>query len=290
MSSAPGRHRRLRWLAIGLLLSAMAAGAAWLSRPEVVVGRDWPPAECVPCRSIAHPRWSELLGRYVDAQGNVDYAGWKNSPSDVRQLDEYLDELSRLDPDAASDSACRLAYWINAYNAVTIRGIIREYPTTSIQNHVHYGWGYNIWRDLKLKVCGSHWSLGQMEHDILRQFDEPAIHFAIVCASRGCPRLRQAAYTAERLTEQLDENATAFFADSTKCSFATEHNTISLSRILQWYAGDFGATPDEQLQQIARWLPADIRAAATAKNVRIVFLDYDWSLNEQLASPLPPPE
>jgi hypothetical protein len=102
---------------------------------------------------------------------------------------------------------------INAYNAVTVRGILREYPTSSIQNHAAKWLGYNIRKDLLLLVGGQPYSLDQIEHEILRKLDEPRIHFAIVCASRSWPRLGNRAYTAADLENQLDFNTQAFFAD-----------------------------------------------------------------------------
>lgn len=278
---------------VGLLaVTVVTLVSLRLARPVVLIGQRWPAGERVGCREISHQPWSELLQRFVDGNGDVDYASWKDSDEAVRQLDEYLASLSRLDPKRPDEQQYEFAFWINAYNAATVRGILRQYPTSSIQNHVARIWGYNIWRDLRLKIGDTSYSLGEMEHTVLRPMNEPRIHFAIVCASRGCPRLLNEAYTADRLERQLQENTLAFFADPTKCSADAATHELRLSPILSWYAKDFGASTPAILRRIADWLPNDAKILSRSKYVRIVYLDYDWNLNEQSVStpPLPPPE
>jgi hypothetical protein len=288
-ASPLGRKRR-SWLTGLIAIAALTALMTGLSRPAVLVGRAWSAAEQVAAGDISHQAWNELLRRYVDAEGNVDYTSWKASADDQRRLDEYLASLSRLDEPRPATPSQRLAFWINAYNAVTVRGILREYPTTSIQNHLRHVWGYNIWRDLRLIVGNRRRSLGEIEHSILRTMNEPRIHFAIVCASRGCPRLLNEAYSAERLEEQLQHNTLAFFADPTKCRFEPSRNELHLSPVLLWYAADFGPTRADLLRRIAEWIPDDARAVTCPNGVRVVCLDYDWSLNDQATAgpPLPP--
>ena len=274
-----------------VVVIAATSAIAWReSHPTVLIGRAWPTAERVAIGDVPHQAWDELLRRYADADGFVDYTGWKQSPEDLQKLDEYLAALSQADEARDATAVQRLAFWVNAYNAVTVRGILREYPTTSIQNHVARVWGYNIWRDLKLSVGNHRYSLGEIEHSILRTMNEPRIHFAIVCASRGCPRLLNEAYAAERLEEQLSRNTLAFFADPTKCSADAAKNELHLSPILEWFAADFGASTPAVLQRIVNWLPEAAQAVARSQGVRVNYLDYDWSLNDQATAgpPLPP--
>lgn len=164
-----------------------------------------------------------------------------------------------------------------------MKGILREYPTTSIQNHVDWLFGYNIWRDLLLVVGDQRYSLGAIEHDVLRRQSEPRIHFALVCASRGCPRLLNEAYTAPELEDQLEASTRAFFADPRKFSWTSGvPQEIQVSPILNWYADDFGPTEADRLRSIAAWLPDEAaRARADAGQVRVRYLPYDWSLNDQ---------
>lgn len=289
-SAARPRSRRWRFVLLAVAIVTTSAIAWRVSQPTVLVGRDWLAAERVAMGEVSHQTWDELLQRYVDADGLVDYAGWKQSVEDSRRLEDYLATLSRVDEARDATTTERLAFWINAYNAVTVRGILREYPTTSIQNHVARVWGFNIWRDLKLIVGDSRYSLGNIEHAILRKMNEPRIHFAIVCASRGCPRLLNEAYSAERLEEQLSRNTVAFFADPTKCSVDAEQNELQLSPILDWFAADFGTSTPAMSQRIADWLPESAQVIARSKDVRVKYLDYDWNLNDQATAgpPLPP--
>lgn len=292
-SNSPRSLRKILCCLAGLVAIVVVTSISLrLARPTALVGREWPLAERVAGDVISHQPWDELLRRFVDDAGNIDYAAWKQSADDLRQLDEYLGSLSRLDEQRAVSPPQRLAFWINAYNAVTVRGILREYPTSSIQNHVAHVWGYNIWRDLRLIVGDTNYSLGQIEHAILRPLNEPRIHFAIVCASRGCPRLLNEAYTAQRLEVQLQRNTLAFFADPTKCAGDATRHELRLSPILNWYAADFGSPTPILLQRIADWLPRDAQSLARSTHVRIVYLDYDWNLNDQSSAthPLPPPE
>jgi hypothetical protein len=197
-------------------------------------------------------------------------------------LDGYLAHLSAAAFTRQSGRDAQLAFWINAYNAVTVKGILREYPTSSIRNHTAKLVGYNIWKDLQLPVEGKRYSLDQIEHEILRKMGEPRIHFAIVCASIGCPRLLNEAYTAHKLEEQLTANAQAFFADPTKFQHDAARRTIAVSPILKWFAGDFGASQADQLRQIAPYLPnVSARQLAQSGQARVRYLDYDWGLNDR---------
>ncbi len=232
--------------------------------------------------SIHHADWHDLLSRYVDRNGLVDYRTWKASQEDVRKLDDYLQGLSAANPSVAASQQARLAFWINAYNAVTVRGILREFPTSSIRNHTPRLFGYHIWKDLKLYVGGKPHSLDQIEHEILRKMNEPRIHFAIVCASLGCPRLRNEAYVADRIESQFESNAKDFFAQRRHFRHEAAERRFYLSAILDWFGEDFGENQAEVLSRIAKWLPTpEAVAAARTNDVSVSYLDYDWNLNQQ---------
>lgn len=271
-----------------LLRAVMCVGSALflatpsLAGPVVTVGAEVPASRRVNLDSIDHSAWDTLLKRYVDASGMVDYAAWKASAADQQLLDKYLAHLSQASVSQNSSRESRLAYWINAYNAVTVKGILREYPTTSIRNHTAKLFGYNIWTDLQLLVEGKSYSLEQIEHKILREMEEPRIHFAIVCASMGCPRLLNQAYEAERLEEQLTANAKAFFADPTKFHYDAGRRTVAVSPIMKWFSEDFGASQADQLRRVAPYLPdAASRQLAESGRARVSYLDYDWGLNDR---------
>ena len=255
---------------------AVAKGSA----ADVFVGEKTTVAELVPLAAIEHNVWDQLLKEYVDRQGMVRYAAWKKNADDVRALDGYLRRLSHSNGEGSRDE--KLAFWINAYNAVTIKGILREYPTSSIRNHTARFFGYNIWKNLKLHVGDQAFSLEAIEHEILRKMGEPRIHFAIVCASISCPRLLDEAYVAERIQDQLNNNAREFFADSSKFQYDSARRTFSVSPILSWFGEDFGNSTSGRLKRISDWLPEGAaRAAAARGEGKITFLEYDWGLNDR---------
>ena len=231
---------------------------------------------------IDHAGWNQLLQRYVDKNGLVNYKDWKASAADTKALDRYLSHLSTASPSIVAKREAKLAYWINAYNAVTVRGILREYPTSSIRNHTAKFYGYNIWHDLKLHVGSQTISLDDIEHKTLRKMNEPRIHFAIVCASIGCPRLLNEAYVADRIDEQLETNSVDFFSRRQNFRHDVSAGRLYLSSILSWFGSDFGSNKKAQLKAISKWLPNKAaRAAAASGSVRVSYLDYDWKLNEQ---------
>jgi len=256
-----------------LIFVASTAGAA-----NVIFVGSAKPAQRVSMNDIDHSAWQALVAKYVSADGNVNYAAWKTSSADVTVLRQYLGQLSTADPAIAAARGATLAFWINAYNALTIDGILREYPTTTIRNHTAKLFGYNIWDDLRLFVGGTAYSLNQIEHDVLRKLGEPRIHFAIVCASKGCPRLLNQAYTPDQIESQLETNAKDFF--SRPENFAVEDDVIKASSILDWFGDDFGKSDGEVIDRVTPWLPAKDRDAIKGKSPRLRYQEYDWSLND----------
>ena len=261
-----------------LMAWLVTAPAAWPA--DVFLGRPQTDAS-PPLSAFRHDAWTGLLNRYVDDIGGVDYRRWHDDGTE--ELDDYLDRLSivRADDDATAND--RMAFWINAYNAITIRGILREYPTDSIRNHTAKFFGYNIWEDLRLRVSdtwtldGSAPSLDEIEHQILRPMGDFRIHFAIVCAARGCPWLRREAYEADTLDRQLNVAGKSFFARPE--NFSIDDTTLQLSPILKWFAEDFGDTERQRLRSIAAFLSDDQRGKLKpTSDVR--YSTYDWSLNE----------
>jgi len=260
-----------------LVLGIASLGAAG---QKVVVGAAVAPEQRQPIDQVDHREWTRLLQSYVDGQGRVDYAAWKKNSVDQRALDAYLKTLSRADRGQEVSRQAKLAYWINAYNAVTVKGILREYPTDSIRQHTAKLFGYNIWHDLLLVVGDEKISLHAIEHEVLRKSGDFRIHFAIVCASNSCPRLLNEAYTPARVERQLENNTRAFFRD--KQNFDCQQETFHLSSIFKWFAEDFGSTPAERLRNIAKYLPdREAQRLASEGRGKMVYLPYDWGLNDQ---------
>lgn len=262
---------------VAILNTASIGNAAELRS----AGRQWPASRQIAIDRVDHKALDALLRRYVDKNGLVDYRTWKKTKEDVKLLDRYLQSLSQANPSIKARHDARLAYWINAYNALTLRGILAVYPTSSIRKHTSRFGGYNIWKDLKLTVGKAKYSLDDIEHKILRKMNEPRIHFAIVCAAIGCPRLRNEAFTAKRVQRQLADNSRHFFAQSKHLKVDVSRRTLHLSAILKWFGNDFGKTESERLKNVLPYLPAKAAALARTRGVRVNYLKYDWRLNER---------
>lgn len=266
-------------LLVSVLATCLGAASTADASGDWTVGVKTRATDRVELAKIDHAPWDALLKKYVDEKGRVDYQAWKKSAADTRALNAYLNSLSRGRL-ASSDKRSKLAFWINAYNAVTIRGILREFPTTSIRNHTAKLWGYNIWKNLQLVVGDKSFSLEDIEHRQLRPMGDARIHFAIVCASIGCPSLRNQAYTADGLDQQLNDNAKRFFADRSKFRYEADR-TAYVSPILNWFEEDFGDGDAAVLKSIAKFVPAETQQLwkSGKSPLRIRYLDYDWKLN-----------
>ncbi len=220
-----------------------------------------------------HTEFDELLRRHVSPDGLVDYQAIKEQP---RQLDQYLDRLAQAPfEDLGRDE--KLALLINAYNAFTIRLIIEHYPVDSIRNIP----ADDRWEARRWNVGGKTWSLNEIEHQQVRpHFKEPRIHFAMVCAARGCPPLRTEAYLAEKLDAQLQSQAEYVHAHPRWFEFDAERGLLKLTRLYQWHSGDFIQEAGPVQQFASRYSPTLRDALKSGRDIPIEFLDYDWSLNE----------
>lgn len=207
-----------------------------------------------------HAAWDALLQDFVSSSGNVNYADLKKNES---KLEPYLSTLARKTPGDGWSRDESLAYWINTYNAYTVKLILDNYPIKSIQEIE------KPWDKKWIKLGGKTYSLNNIEHDIVRPtFKEARIHFALVCAAKSCPPLPNRAFTAQNLDEMLGRRARAFINDE-KLN-VTQEEVVRVSPIFDWYAEDFGGVR----QFLNRYLEVDI---PPAKDIN--FLDYDWALN-----------
>jgi len=232
----------------------------------------------------SHGLFTELLTQYVH-DGKVNY----NELRKDDRLDKYLSQLSQTSPDGIEDEKEKLAFWINAYNAFTLKIICDNYPVKSIKD-LSFGGSVignvlntTVWDKKFVEINGSKMSLNHIEHEIIRKnFNNPGIHFALVCAAVSCPPLRSEAYEGYKLDDQLKEQGKVFFCDKSKNYFEVDKGIAHLSKILDWYGSDFGANDTEVLRSIARFLPAQIASALEKNpgNWKIEYNDYDWSLNE----------
>ena len=229
---------------------------------------------------VDHSVYDALLKKYVDKEGFVAYQKWKDQ--DEATLDGYLEAIGQVDPARLKNDGEKLVFWINVYNALTLKAMLHFYPTKSIRDHVKII-GYNIWKDYKLTIHDKDYSLDDMEHQILRKMNEPRIHFAIVCASIGCPPLLDEAFTTDRLERQLTERTITFFSDPDKFRIDPDKNTVRLSPIMDWYKDDFGKNQQDRLDFIKPFIQdADARAFLSRDKLKIENLDYDWGINDQM--------
>ena len=261
----------------------MAVGCFVLNssvQAQQTAGKQWPVAQQVSMDSIKHESFNKLLKKYVDKNGMVNYKAWHASTTDRSTLTTYLEHLGQASFNQPAQRNAQLAYWINAYNAVTIEGILRVYPTKSIRKHTKPV-GYNIWKNLKLHVADKKINLEDIEHKVLRKMNEPRIHFAIVCASIGCPRLLNEAYSAEKMEQQLTVNTKDFFSRSQNLQIDPNSKQIKLSKLLEWYGSDFGGDINTQLTAYKKYWPAESVQAVAPGGFSIGYLSYDWNLNTQ---------
>ncbi len=229
--------------------------------------------------------WATLLARHTrevsDTAGvRVDYRGLAES-ADWKRL---VAALAEAQPDAFDGRAERLAFWIDAYNILAIDLVVRHPGIGSIRDIG--GWLRPVWDREAGRIGGRPYSLGEIEHEILRPMGEPRIHGAIVCASVSCPPLRREPFAAARLDEQLDEQMRRWLASPEKgLRIDREARVVELSRVFDWFGGDFEAAGGA-LAFASRYAPeADRRwLEAHASDVRVRHLPYDWSLNALLSS------
>ena len=224
--------------------------------------------------AIDHAPYDALLKKYVH-DARVDYKGLLASKEDLAAFRMYLKTVSETDPATLSSDADRKAFWINAYNAFTIELILENYPVSSIRK-ISGPFG-SPWKKDFFKINGRSMSLDDIEHGILRkrkEFQDARVHFALVCASKGCPPLQPYAFTGDKLDEQLESIAHAYLTDPQKTFYDPASDTLRLNSIMKWYGGDFERDAGSLRKFIQKYRPQ------ITDKTRIEFQDYDWTLNE----------
>lgn len=214
---------------------------------------------------LSHTKFNDLLTKYVSASGKVNYKGFKTEKD---KLDEYCKLLEANPPQSDWTTAQRKSYWINAYNAFTVRLVVKHYPVKSIKNVVKAGKPWNV------KVCkiGEIDDLDGIEHKVLRKMGDPRIHFGINCASYSCPKLLNKAFTPENVESELEKLAKEFVNDETKNKITA--SKLELSEIFNWFKDDF-----TKKGTLIEWL----NKYSTVKinsNAKISHMKYNWNLNE----------
>jgi Protein of unknown function, DUF547 len=274
------RIRRIAWLlGLGLLVFALSLFACgnlleglW-GPPAVTQGETWGPkgGREGAGQSLDHADFDRILRDIVDAKGLVHY---DRAAAQRGQLEAYWRKLSAADFDSLSRDE-KLAFLINAYNAATLLLILDHLPLESIRDIPKS----ERWDARRWDLMGKRLSLSQIEHEYLRKhFADPRIHFAINCASLGCPPLRAEAYQGARIEAQLEDQARRIHSDPYWFSFSD--NTLHLTRLYLWYRGDFVQKSGSIPAFAARWSPTLSKALAQGLAPSLDYLPYDWALNQ----------
>lgn len=241
-----------------------------------------------------HAIFDSLLKKHVfiirdGTASQVNYRGFRKEEP---LLDNYLKQLSdvRMNDFRKWNKKQQLSFLINAYNAFTIKLILSRYP--DIRSIKDMGSLFSSpWKKRFFSLFGEKTSLDIIEHEMIRQpgvYDEPRIHFAVVCASIGCPALRNEAYVAEKLDIQLEDSLVKFLSDRTRNRYNAQARRLEISRIFDWYETDFSnghggfASLNDFLAKYADTLAdkPEHRKMIREKTTGIYFLDYDWQLND----------
>ncbi len=237
------------------------------------------PPTTQPAATFAHTPLNNILAQHVDSAGYVDYAALA---ADTAALDAYITSLATAPFDRLSRDG-KLALLINAYNAFTLKLITDFYDDgklTSIKDiPKEKRWDHARWT-----LAGKTHSLNQIEHELVRpNFKEPRIHFALVCAAVSCPPLRPEAYTADQLEEQLVDQSKTVHTQPRWFSYDPRSNTVKLTALYQWYAGDFEQTAGSVSAYVASQSPTYHSVINSGRTPAIEYLNYSWLLNDQAA-------
>lgn len=277
-ASHSGRFGTIVTVAVAVVL-AVGTAYAYANR-SLISGLFGPPvvalAETYPEKpdgpAFDHSAFDALLKKHVDDAGFVDYKGLAG---DAAQLDGYIASLVKA-PIERMGRSQRLALLIDAYNAFTVRLILDHYPVKSIKAiPADKRWDARRWN-----IGGQILRLNQIEHQEIRpHFKEPRIHFALVCAAVGCPPLRNEAYTAGKLEEQLASQSEYVHTHDRWFQFDPNANVLRLTSLYNWYGSDFEQAAGSVAQFASRYFPALKQAMNAGRKPKVQFLDYDWSLN-----------
>ena len=298
------KRRILIWISVVAAAIAAMALTSWVLvlRPVVLRVPDALP-DAFAQTGFSHAALEELLKRFVTPDGRVRYQEWHDDPDALKQLDLYLGAVARYGPNNAPDrfpeQSHRLAYWMNAYNACVIRGVLEHWPLDSVRDvraPLEPKAGFGFFYRLRFVLGGETMSLYTLEHSVIRgRFTDPRIHFVLNCASDGCPRLRPELPTGDALEAHLAETTRDFLADPNQVRIDHAARRVALSQIFEWYQEDFildltrRGFPTEQ-RTLLVWLTQAASESLAAELERasdyeIVFADYDWDVNAATRDP-----
>ena len=265
---------------LGLLGVALLTGVA-KAAPGSELLSAWEASVETNAESIDHSAWQGILDTYLTSHpsgiNRFDYAALKANAEDAARLAGYLTSLQELDPRHYSRQE-QQAYWINFYNALTVRVVADAYPVDSIRD-IYQGWlPLGPWDDVHAEVAGMPLTLNNIEHGILRPiWRDPRIHYAVNCASHGCPNLSPTVYTAANTETQLEAGARAYINHPRGASFVDD-DFLLISSIYEWYVEDFGGTEKTVIDHLMQYAEEELAARLKTFSGSIDY-KYDWNLN-----------
>ena len=258
------------------------AGAVYLyqkNKTQQEVQAFWDSSNASNETPIDHSQWQDILQAYVvEDETRINYVAYADfEEEDKNLLNNYITTLSSIDPRQHNDNE-QQAYWINLYNALTVKLILENYPLESITKLGKNLTSFGPWDDDATVVAGQTLSLNDIEHQILRPiWGDARVHFAVNCASIGCPNLQTTAFTSANLNELLDKGATEYLAHPRGMRF--EGETLVLSEIFDWYGEDFGENEQQVLNALSVHAPDAVKEQLKNHQGTIKY-EYDWLLNE----------
>lgn len=271
----------MKQLIFMFVCTAFTAAALGAQKPELIP--FWDESDEQSTALVDHSTWQSLLNTYlkqhVSGVNRFDYASLKASTHDISALNAYLDDLQAIDPRSYTRIEQK-AYWINFYNALTVKVVVDEYPVDSIKE-IHESWipRSGPWGDVHAKVAGRYLTLDNIEHGILRPiWKDDRIHYAVNCASIGCPNLATQAYTAANLDSLLDAGARAY-VNHPRGVDIVDDDFIVLSSIYDWWVFDFGNSEEGVIAHLLKYADADLAAQLKDFSGAIDY-EYDWNLNQ----------
>ena len=251
-----------------------------LAAPSADLWPRWQQHDPAATRTLDHSAWDRLLESYIrpDAEGLNRFAYGEVTPADKAVLEDYIAMLSETRI-SGFGRAEQMAYWINLYNALTVKVILDHYPVESIRDiDTSPGWfSDGPWGEELVTVEGEAITLDDIEHRILRPiWRDPRIHYAVNCASVGCPNLQQQAFTGENAEALLDAGARAYI--NSPRGIQVEDGALQVSSIYVWFAEDFGDSDEAIIQHLKRYADPPL-AEILERAKEIDSHDYDWRLN-----------
>lgn len=263
---------------IGIAAAALTTAAPAVAAPaSSLVDAHWQQSGAG--GDVSHAAWGQFLARYVrPGAGGVNLVDYRGvAPADRQALKSYIASLEAARPTAMNRDAA-MAYWINLYNAATVDVILDNYPVDSIRKIGGGFFSSGPWDDKVVTVEGRALSLNDIEHGILRPiWNDPRIHYAVNCASIGCPNLMTQPFTSANLAGMLDQSARAYVNHPRGAR--VQNGRLTVSKIYDWYKVDFGNSDAGVIAHLRQYASGSL-AAALGGVSSISGTEYDWSLNQ----------